>query len=309
MLYPITLRSGIVARRRTLSYLREWLKLQARALRHPRETRRWLALLNANADLNELASRQPLLVRKIYRPYLSSTFDCRERLQALASHYGMMARRGLMPLILSAAQQPLALARFSGKSGTPYQLSLLAAGVLDREGELVLRLLQGGALVYSAAFSVVRRSEHSGLAMFVGCIQGPNGFGAAERIRKATRDMHGLRPKNLLVRLVRQLGCDLGCRQTILVGNRNRASHHSLRKGLVFADYDLLWQELGARECADGNFRIACEDVPHSPTLASIPSSKRAEARRRHELLHSIVAAVRSGLNLQVVPGIRAANP
>lgn len=309
MSYSITLRSGIVARRRTFPYLREWLKLQARALRHPSETRRWLALLNADADLHRLASRQPLLVRKIYRPYLSLTLDCRQRLEALASHYGMMAGSGLMPLILSAAEQPLALARFSGKSGRSYQLSLFAAGVLDREGELVLRLLQGGAPVYSVAFSVVRPSDHSDPAVFVGCIQGPNGFGAAERIRKATRDLYGLRPKNFMVRLVRQLGCDLGCGHAILVGNRNRASHHSVRKGLVFADYDLLWRELGARACADGNFRIACEDLPHSLTLASIPSNKRGEARRRHELLHSIIAAIRASLNLQVVPGIRAASP
>ncbi|MEO8600582.1 MAG: DUF535 family protein [bacterium] len=65
------------------------------------------------------------------------------------------------------------------------------------------------------------------------------------RISVATRELHGLRPKNLMVRLARQIGHVFGCNNMILVGNVNRAAHRSVRKGLVFADYDALWRGLG----------------------------------------------------------------
>jgi hypothetical protein len=118
-----------------------------------------------------------------------------------------------------------------------------------------------------------------------------------ERIREAGRELHGLRAKNFMVRLARQIGYDLGCRHMILVGNRNRVAHH-YRKGLTFADYDLLWREIGACARADGNYEIACEDLPHSLTMAAVPSNKRSEARKRHALLQSIMTSIRSRLGL-----------
>lgn len=297
---PITLLSGIVARRRTVAYLREWLKLQIRALRRPRDTRQWLALLNSNAALHQLASRHPRLVRKIYRPYLSLTLGCHERLRALAAHYALMSEKGLMPLILSAACRPVVLTSFLGKSGARYEIALLATSTLDREGELVLRLMHTGKAVYSIAFSILDEIDHSGRTAFIGCIQGPKGGGdALQRIREAGRDLHGLRPKNLMVALVRQIGYDWGCRRMILVGNRNRAAHHSVRKGRVFADYDLLWREIGASARDDGNYQLPCEDLPDSLDMAAIPSRKRSQMRRRYELLQSLIATVRSRLSLQ----------
>src|SRR5579885_3279244 len=298
----ITLRSGIVARRHTLAYLREWARLQARALRHPRATGRWLALLNTNVALNQLASSHPQLVRKIYRPYLSLTFSCQDRLRTLVAHYDLMAKKGLMPLILSAASQPVVLAGVRGKSGVPLEISLLAVSPLDQEGELVLRLTHAGALVYSTAFSIVDEAGRSGRTVLIGCIQGPNDRDALGRIREASRELHGLRPKNLLVALVRQIGYDLGCRQMILIGNRNRAAHHSVRKGRVLADYDLLWREIGARAREDGNFQIPCENLPPSLEMTAIPSRKRSQVRRRYELLQSIVAGIRCRLGVPQLP-------
>lgn len=294
----VSLRSGIVARPRTWSYFRELAKLQARALLHPRETRRWLAMLNDEGALNELASRNPHLVRKIYRPYLSLKYRCQDRLRALAAHYALMSRKGLMPVILSAASQPVMLTRFSGKSGAPYEISLRATSAFDREGELVLRLTQAGELVYSIAFSMVNEYGYCDPAVFVGCIQGSKGLDAMQRIRDAGRELHGMRAKNLMVRLVRQVGYDLGCRHMILVGNRNRVAHR-YRKAVTYADYDLLWREFGAQARDDGNFEMACEDLPCSLTMTTVPSSKRSEVRRRHALLRSIAADVRSHLGIE----------
>jgi uncharacterized protein VirK/YbjX len=125
------------------------------------------------------------------------------------------------------------------------------------------------------------------MAVSIGCIQGANIEGALDAIRVATRELHGVRPKQLLVTLVRGLGYAFGCRRLYLVSNANRVVHSAMRQGRVRADYDQLWQELGAELLADGDYALPC--APLAPLdLESIQSKKRSEARKRHELVSSL---------------------
>ncbi|MDQ2988762.1 MAG: VirK/YbjX family protein, partial [Pseudomonadota bacterium] len=174
-----------------------------------------------------------------------------------------------------------------------YRIELRAGGVLCREGELILQLMHGADLLVSIAFSFLR--NESGIAIGIGCLQGHPGSGSLEAIRSATRELHGARPKNLLVRMVRQFGHDLGCAQLVLVGNRNRVVTTSMRQGKVHADYDGLWEELNAWRRPDGDFGLACEDLP-APRMEEIASKKRSEARKRHEMLLAAVDALRAQL-------------
>ena len=93
-------------------------------------------------------------------------------------------------------------------------------------------------VLYSIAFSFFGSQLRATLGMRIGCLQGPKGEDSAHRVREATRDLHGMRPKTLMARLVRQLGYEHGCRKMLLVGNINRAVHHSAKKGRLFADYN-----------------------------------------------------------------------
>jgi uncharacterized protein VirK/YbjX len=181
------------------------------------------------------------------------------------------------------------LAAVEGKTGTCYQLLLRAVGTYEREGELVLQLAEGGAALYSIAFTFARRNGVDTVS--VGCIQGANGAGTLEAIRHATRELHGLRPKQLMVTLVRQLGHEFGCRDLRLVSNANRVVRGAMRQGRVRSDYDQLWRELGAEPQDDGDFLLRCEALP-APDMEQIASKKRSEARKRHELLAGLAEAV-----------------
>ncbi|WP_317204890.1 VirK/YbjX family protein [Janthinobacterium sp.] len=308
MTQSITLRSGLTGSSSGLRHMRDTLKLQARALFYRRHSRDWLRLLNSSALLRELAGACPGLVNKIYRPYLSGTMDCRRRLAVLTEHYRFIAQRGLGPLVAQAARKPVVLGEISGKSGAAYQLQLRAIGEMEREGELVLQLTGAGAVIYSVAFSFLS-AEHR-MSVGIGCMQGPQGSDGLALVREATRDLHGLRPKNLMVRLVSQLGRDYDCQAVLLVGNPNRAVHHSARKGKVHADYDALWLEMGAYARGDGDFELPCEDLA-APVMEEIASKKRSEARKRFETLEALVAVVRAGLRAPrgAAPPARAEAP
>lgn len=132
-------------------------------------------------------------------------------------------------------------------------------------------------------------------AVSIGCVQGNKAPGTLEAIRHATRELHGLRPKQMLVTLVRQLGWQFGCTQVLLVSNDNRVVRSASRKGRVMADYDQLWIEMGAQRRADRDFQMPCMPV-QAPDLDAIASKKRSEARKRHETMVALAAAVNERL-------------
>lgn len=291
-MHQITLRAGL-ERKSFASRACAAAKLHTRALVSPRLTQGWLDVLNSHPALAAIATLQPRLLHKIYRPYLSARLNRCARLDALASHYRFVLQHGLAPLTAQAIRSGVELAAFTGKSGAQYTVILHAIVPMEREGELVLQLRCNNALVQSIAFSFLMDGAHASIG--IGCLQGPQCGTGLELARAATRDLHGLRPKNLLVRLVHQLGFAYGCCQMLMVGNDNRPVRKQLRKGRVHADYDAFWQEMGAVQRGDGDYALRCMPL-QPPDLDSIPSKKRAEARRRHDLLGDVVAMVLDGM-------------
>ena len=292
-LQAITLRSGLEPKS-LLSRTTAALKLHLRAMTCPRLTRGWLEVLNSHPALRELAAHQPRLIHKIYRPWLSKRLCQQRRLAALTDHYRFIVQQGLADAVVQAARGGFELASFAGKSGAHYTIELRAVVPMEREGELVLQLMCQGTLVYSLAFSFMH--EGGKRQVGIGCVQGPQNGAGLELAREATRDLHGLRPKNLLVRLASQLGHACGCDELVMVGNHNRTvCAKSLRKGKVKADYDSLWQELGASRRPDGDWQLGCAPL-QAPDLEEIPSKKRAEMRRRHDLMTQVNFSVLSSL-------------
>ena len=277
----ISLYSGIRHELRGFKFLRESLKLASRALLHPRQTTAWLGLLNSHPLFAQMQPSCPRLSSKIYRHYLSTRLGCGERLDAMQTHYNTVFAEGLAPLVARAARAPVELARLNSKDGN-YSVQLRAGGVLVREGELIFQLMQENTLVYSVACAFMRDGFQ--VVLGVGCLQGGAGAAAQDAVREATRALHGMRPKNFLMRVVRQFGHDHGCAGLLLVGNANRVVTKSIRKGKVHADYDSLWTELGAQRRSDGDFDLSCEALP-ALDLSDVASKKRSEARKRHEMV------------------------
>ncbi|WP_296944538.1 VirK/YbjX family protein [uncultured Massilia sp.] len=285
----VTLRSAIPGGMTGLRYMRELAKIRLRALLHRRVAPHWLHLLNSHPAFSEYVRHCPRFLYKVFRPYNSHALTPDQRLEAIRAHYLFMFRRGLGQTVARASQGPVVLAEATGKSGRPYQVQLRTVDRFDREGELVLQLAQGDKIVYTVAFTVAPRD---GLpALSIGCVQGGKTDDAREAIRLATRDLHGVRPKQLMVMLVRQLGHEYGCERLLMVSNRNRVIYKAIRNGRVLADYDQLWEELGAARRADGDYEMPCAPLT-PPDMESIPSKKRSEARKRHELVLALAEGV-----------------
>jgi uncharacterized protein VirK/YbjX len=290
----VTIQTGISRKQGRVPYVRELVKLKVRSMAHPGATRRWLRLLNSHPAFAEYLRHCPRLLYKIYRPYMTLHLPIEARLAALTVHYQTVFERGLGELVAQAARGPVPLVAFAGRDGGAYDIALRAISLLEREGELVLQLREDGMPLYAVAFTFARRDGR--LAVNVGCIQGAADEGTLDAIRRATRQLNGLRPKQLLVSLVRTLGHALGCHEMRLVANANRVVRSAIRNGTVHADYDRLWDEMGARRLPDGDYSLPCGPLPE-PDFEAVASKKRAEARRRHALLGSLSAAVAERMN------------
>ncbi|NVM77680.1 hypothetical protein FHW83_003503 [Duganella sp. SG902] len=282
---PVSLDAGISAHR-GLDRLREWLKLHGRALVHRQATRDWLRQLAEQPLMRDLLRISPGLMKKIYRPYFSASLSHGQRVELLRTHYRHLGLHGLGSLVQRAARGPVPLGSVSGKSGQVYALQLSAIGVMEREGELVLQLLDGAGVLYSVAFCFLL--EGAAIHIGIGGLQGPKQAGRLERVQHATRDLHGLRPKNLMVRLVARWGCEHGCAGMILVGNGNRTVRDAMRRGKVHADYDALWREFDAVARGDGNYALPCH----------LPPPLTTKARKRHEVAHAFCSAMSDALGV-----------
>lgn len=277
-----------------LAKLRELIKLGLRSVIQPHAAHGWLGLLNSDPMFHELVAARPRLVGKAFRPYFSTTLDSAQRTSLLIGHYHTVLWRGWGPMVLQAARTGVEVGSVPGKSGVPFRVVLGAIEPMEREGELKLQLWHGDALVFSCAFSFIQGP--AAIEIGIGCLQGPKNDAGLAIVREATRQLHGLRPKSLLIKLVSALGRRLGCSGMRLVGNRNRTVQRAFREGKVHADYDGFWRECGAQPRSDGDYHLPCTAlVP--PDLLAMASSKRSSARRRYELLRELTGTVSAALD------------
>lgn len=262
--------------------LKDRAKLILGAAIYPGHTRRWKGYVEQHPVLRDLAPTLPKIVHKIYRPYLSNQLGCGGRVDVLMNHYRAIGETGLVQLVRRAALVPVTLAEFEGKGGLPVSLKLSAISEAHREGELALHLCAQGQTVYTLSFTFVLQDGARHLAL--GGLQGlraANGL-----IKQLTRELHGFRPKNFMVAILRRLGACLGCEKVILVSNRNRIVVNWRRVDRISSDYDATWREMKAMERSDGNFELPCHAAPRD--LESVPSHKRSEMRKRFALQASV---------------------
>jgi hypothetical protein len=259
---------------------------------HPVETFRWLRFLKTHPLLRDVVPSPASFLGKIHLPYLSTALTCTGRVALLMKHYDSLLNAGFGSLVRQAVQKPLTLCVFNGKSGTSYELQLSALETGRQDGELLLRLVSDDACVYSVA--CVLTASQGKPALMVGGLAGMLSQGRSRGIKQVTRDLHGCRPKDLMVALARDLGRCFGCATTLLIGNGNRippAEKYVCKKS---SDYDLTWRELHAAPRADGDYELPCAAVEEALERARSTSSVHAivPPPRRGVLLENIRTAV-----------------
>jgi uncharacterized protein VirK/YbjX len=224
----------------------------------------------------------------VHWPYVSSHWNAEDRLGVLASHYEVISKQCPQLLLLGRSER-LVLSDLA-------QFSAGCTLVLDRpiwfmrEGELVLNLFQGDLRIASLAFTLCRTDTE--LCMFIGAVQGIHKGVESDLsltiYRDLTKDFQGLRPRSLLIEVIKYIATNIGVKKIYAVGDGYRHHRHpyfgAQKAQELAANYDVIWLEHGATPSAREDFF----EIPLSPSrkpLDSIAAKKRAMYRRRYELL------------------------
>lgn len=270
------------------------LKFFARSLFFPRATFQIVKQLAAHPLCDEILHAQPTLPCKVQRPYLAVNMTRSQHVEALCDHYEFTRTR--MPLAMQTAhlsKTTLKLATFTGKDELTFSISMNACQGLDKEGEVTLRFLdETDRPLANITFIFINHDAVP--TLFIGAIQGPNKGVDRQQIQQATKACYGLFPKRILMEAALLLADKMNMQQVFAVSNNTHiyeSSRYSKRKQFIFADYDAFWETLGAHQHANGYYHFPAQ-IPHK-SLEEIASKKRAEYRRRYQLLDEMEMQIR----------------
>lgn len=272
------------------------LKFFLRTLLFWSSTTRMLEAISRRDDFSTLLKAQPTLPVKTQRQYLSRGLTAGERAEAILHHYAWidaLPDSGLAHLFTSPT--PLPLLQFATKEDASYTIYATSAVKAEREGETTLWLRAGdNTLLASLTFCVLEKNGRG--ALMIGGLQGPRRDVGRETIKNATRACYGLFPKRILLEAVFNLAKQSGISTIYGVSDEGhvlRALRYRLSKGRhLHASYDEFWASLGGQQ--ENAFLWALPSGMERKSLESIASKKRAEYRRRFQLLDEIEQAIRA---------------
>lgn len=273
-------------------------KFVLRSLATPFATAKWMSILVRQPCLLQLLNAQPGLPCRLHRPWLSVNISRQTAIDALRWHYQSLMQQ-LPASVLNGylSRHGVELATLNGKNDQPYSLRLRADAMLDKEGEATLVFCDAEQTVLAELTFTLCPVEGKN-TLYIGGLQGAKAHVDHQLIQSATKACHGLFPKRLLVEAAMAMGEKLGVEQILAVSNHTHIyrnwRYRQKKQDKVHADYDGFWLSLGGEPTARGDYQMPLA-MPRKP-MEEIASKKRAEYRRRYELLDSLLTQVQRAM-------------
>ena len=271
-------------------------KFMLRSILMPRLSREWMNELSQWSHLDTLLTRQPRLPVRLHRPYLAVNFSRHQVLDALRYHYTLLSEAmSSEELTTYLNTQALTLAQIEGKNGDTFTLELTMQINLDKEGDstILMRNADGDVL---AEMTFTLLDYQNQRTLFIGGLQGGKRDLPHEAIQNATKSCHGLFPKRLVMEAVCRFAERLHVDQILAVSNDVhifRGERYQDKNKKILSDYDTFWEAVGGERDNEGYYHIPVAIARKD--IAEIASKKRAEYRRRYELMDAIQSQM-SGL-------------
>jgi uncharacterized protein len=279
-----------------------WRRLKARVgfvVKARRVGHELAAFDGGTGSLSRAMAHRPEITGAAVWPFVCASWGAERRLRQIREHFELVdAIGGVLDFPMDQSLQVLDLAELQ----PGLKVMLDQPRWFMREGQLVLNLFAGDVRIYSIAFSLGREGERT--IAYVGAIQGGNTDGVMADYKDLTKTLHGMRPRDFLVELLRTLCRVLGVSKILAVADerrQHRSSYFGAAKAEVLSlNYDDIWTERGAVRENDEFFALSI-DAPLK-SLDDVPSKKRAMYRRRYELLDSLEAGMAATLAGQPQP-------
>lgn len=281
------LSSGAFSKEDGFDELKNRSKFVARTIFTSPWSWQWLTYATQNNYLQQSLAKMPRLALKLHRPYICSQFSTAFSLNVLKTHYQ------IMPQVLSNMQlgrllagEQLTVGEAKGKDDFVARFYLAQRHSFDKEGELALCIVNGDNIPMATLTFSVFEDAKAGRQLVIGGLQGPRKKHGHEHIRIATKALHGIFPKRLVLETITLLAVMWQCKNIIAVSNKNHVYSAARYQREFSADYDAFWESLGGVLREDGLFALPLEIARKE--MAEIASKKRSEYQKRYATLDAL---------------------
>jgi uncharacterized protein VirK/YbjX len=254
---------------------------------------------NHKSEIDDFSARLSMLniratsemVGTVQWPYIHNEWDVATKLNAIATHYEILSSVNVKLAHISASSC-LHICNFDQISKSVY-IGIDYAKWFTREGELVVNVFSEDLRVASMAFTLGQYNDN--VVLYIGAVQGIHrGVPTEESLniyKKLTKDFEGLRPRSLLLEVLKVVAHKLGVKKIFGVSEQNRHHRHRYfgnNQNTKFNnDYNLFWEEHNGIL----NQEIGFYEIPMKAAikdLSEIESKKRSQYRRRYEIIGSL---------------------
>jgi hypothetical protein len=285
-------------------------RLAWRFVRSPIETLRWLETLERVCVRAGVETAPYRLARKASQKFLRRALPRAATINLLTTHYErLLLALGSQNVGRILSGEVIVAAEIAGRSAVPYRLCLARETLNSREGELIVNLVRKDDDRRVASLSVVVGAMAPGrpVNLWIGGLQGSNGADSKAVTVRATRDLWGLRPKDLLMHAAYALADVFEVESIEAVSNAGHVLQPAkgVKEGWR-ADYDAFWRECGGAPIA-GDFFLLPKARPRR-SVEEVSPAKRKAWRARYALADEISADIRRLAIRRRVDG-RAAGP
>ena len=269
-------------------------RLAVRAARSPRATLAWLRTLEQLRRLTGARAVPFYLARKPGRDFLHHRLSYDAKIGLLTGHYRqLLATMGPAFTGRVLEGRKIALAAFRGRAGALFRIDMARNDYFSREGEIIVTLRRADDDRPLAMLSLVLGALEPGAPadLWIGGLQGCRGEDSKAVTVATTKDLWGLRPKDLLMRAACDLGQVFGAASLKAIANQAHVDHRPRAKVLNRkADYDAFWRERGGVPIADDYFLLPATRSRRSED--EVPAAKRKAWRARCALADDIDAQI-----------------
>lgn len=222
---------------------------------------------------------------RIYRPYLQKSFNFLQKYRAITSHYRFFSDKFPITKVIPFCKNGILLNQMSIPSMGSFQIIMkMAKWEEEGEFELVIRDEKNAQTLYRLTFTVIAWRDGSG-TIYIGGLQGKKMPDMKQITHDLTKNMFGLRPKNLLLFCLREICAFLEIKYLYAVCNAEQISNNHQKS--FHADYDQFWKECGAVWFAKNcYFSLPTRNIFRSEE--TIKPKKRSLYRKRYSWLENL---------------------
>lgn len=254
--------------------------------------------------MQSILANRPEYFNMIVSPYINAQWDEDQRIEKFQNHIKVIYEKNWnFDFDFSHEMTILDLSQF-GYLG--YRVVLDKPIWFHREGILALNLFKEKVRLFTLAFSI--EDDNNGLNLIIGGIQGRSITNILEEYKIFTKLMHGMRPRDFLIEILRILASVLGVSRITAVSDEFRHHRHPFfgqdTNRALPSNYNEIWLDRGGvRESADF-YRLP---MVSNRDPCSVAAKKRAMYKKRYELLQQIEDVISSQFpNLIPQPALQA---